>query len=80
VDSILQGLDSATGQSEAEAGRLDGDGKMILARLDGWIQAASLELTAADLEEFAAALERTNAGAGPTHPKERKPATKGHSA
>jgi aryl-alcohol dehydrogenase-like predicted oxidoreductase len=50
------------------------------AQVDGWIQAASLELTAADLEEIAAALDRTNAGAGPTHPKEKKPATKGHSA
>ena len=49
------------------------------AQVDGWIQAASLELTAADLEEIAAALDRTNAGAGPTHPKEEKPATKGHS-
>src|SRR6202043_1470673 len=46
------------------------------AQVDGWIQAASLELTAADLEEIEAALERTNAGAGPTHPKEETPAAK----
>jgi aryl-alcohol dehydrogenase-like predicted oxidoreductase len=50
------------------------------AQVDGWIQAASLELTATDLEEIASAIERTNAGAGPTHPKQEKPVTKGHSA
>src|ERR1700676_2188222 len=47
------------------------------AQVGGWIQAASLELAAGDLEEIAAALERTNAGVGPAHPKEEKPATKG---
>jgi len=50
------------------------------AQVDGWIQAASLELTTADLEEIDAALERTNAGSGPTHPKEETPSAKRHSA
>jgi aryl-alcohol dehydrogenase-like predicted oxidoreductase len=35
-------------------------------QVDGWIGAASLELTAADLEEIANAIERTGAGTGPT--------------
>jgi aryl-alcohol dehydrogenase-like predicted oxidoreductase len=35
-------------------------------QVDGWIPAASLELTAADLEEIANAIERTGAGTGPT--------------
>jgi aryl-alcohol dehydrogenase-like predicted oxidoreductase len=39
------------------------------AQVDGWIAAASLELTAADLDEIAAAMERTRAGDGPTHPR-----------
>jgi aryl-alcohol dehydrogenase-like predicted oxidoreductase len=50
------------------------------AQVDGWIQAASLELTDADLEEIGSAIERTNAGAGPTHPKEGKLSSKGHTA
>jgi aryl-alcohol dehydrogenase-like predicted oxidoreductase len=50
------------------------------AQVDGWIQAASLELTAADLREIEAALERTKAGAGPTHPKEGKLSAKKRSA
>jgi hypothetical protein len=33
--------------------------------VDGWIGAASLQLTAADLDEIAAAVERTGAGSGP---------------
>jgi aryl-alcohol dehydrogenase-like predicted oxidoreductase len=37
-------------------------------QVDGWIGAASLELTSADLEEIAAAIERTGAGRGPTMP------------
>ncbi len=50
------------------------------AQVDGWIQAASLELTAADLEEISSAIERTKAGAGPTRSKEGELFTKGHSA
>ena len=37
-------------------------------QLDGWIAAASLELTAADLEEIANAFEFTGAGTGPKMP------------
>lgn len=37
-------------------------------QVDGWIQAASLELAPADLDEIAVAIERTGAGAGPTSP------------
>jgi aryl-alcohol dehydrogenase-like predicted oxidoreductase len=37
-------------------------------QVDGWIDAASLDLTSEDLEEIAAALENTMAGAGPTRP------------
>lgn len=37
-------------------------------QVDGWIRAASLQLTNADLAEIAAALERTGAGAGPLSP------------
>jgi len=36
-------------------------------QVDGWIGAATLKLTSADLEEIAAAIERT--GAGPTRPQ-----------
>ena len=50
------------------------------AQVDGWIPAASLELTDADLEEIASALEHTNAGAGPIHPKDWNLSTKAHSA
>ena len=50
------------------------------AQVDGWIQAASLDLTAADLEEIATAVEHTRAGAGPGRPKERKVSTTGQSA
>ena len=39
------------------------------AQVDGWIGAASLDLTAADLEEIASAIERTGAGTGPTMPQ-----------
>jgi aryl-alcohol dehydrogenase-like predicted oxidoreductase len=38
------------------------------AQVDGWIQAASLELTPADLKEIASAVERTKAGTGPYYP------------
>jgi aryl-alcohol dehydrogenase-like predicted oxidoreductase len=37
-------------------------------QVDGWIPAASLELTQDDLREIAAAIEETGAGAGPDHP------------
>jgi aryl-alcohol dehydrogenase-like predicted oxidoreductase len=39
-------------------------------QVDGWIPAASLELTAADLEKIANAIERTGAGTGPTIPSQ----------
>jgi aryl-alcohol dehydrogenase-like predicted oxidoreductase len=38
------------------------------AQVDGWIGAATLELTAVDLDEIAAAIARTGAGTGPTRP------------
>ena len=38
------------------------------AQVNGWIGAATLELTAADLDEIAAAIARTGAGTGPTRP------------
>ena len=38
------------------------------AQVDGWIGAATLELTAADLDEIAAAIAQTRAGTGPTRP------------
>jgi aryl-alcohol dehydrogenase-like predicted oxidoreductase len=34
-------------------------------QVDGWIAAATLDLTAAEMQEIAAAIERTGAGAGP---------------
>ncbi|HEV2132613.1 MAG TPA: aldo/keto reductase, partial [Longimicrobiaceae bacterium] len=37
-------------------------------QVDGWIDAASLELTEEDLDEVARAIEATGAGAGPAHP------------
>jgi aryl-alcohol dehydrogenase-like predicted oxidoreductase len=37
-------------------------------QVDGWIAAATLELTDADLEEIALAITRTGAGAGPSRP------------
>ena len=40
-------------------------------QIDGWLPAASLELTAQDLEEIAAAIERTGAGEGPVLPPRR---------
>lgn len=41
-------------------------------QVDGWIGAASLELTEQDLTEIAAALERTGAGTGPIRPSAAK--------
>jgi aryl-alcohol dehydrogenase-like predicted oxidoreductase len=38
------------------------------AQVDGWIAAATLELASRDLDEIAAALRRTRAGAGPERP------------
>lgn len=40
-------------------------------QIDGWLAAASLELTEQDLEEIAAAIERTGAGEGPALPPRR---------
>jgi hypothetical protein len=37
-------------------------------QIDGWIGAAGLELTPADLDEIAAAIARTGAGSGPMRP------------
>ena len=37
-------------------------------QVEGWIGAASLELSVADLDEIAAAIERTGAGTGPARP------------
>ena len=37
-------------------------------QVDGWIGAAALELTGEDLDEIAAAIERTGAGKGPARP------------
>ena len=37
-------------------------------QMDSWLSAASLELTAEDLDEIAAAIERTGAGSGPARP------------
>jgi aryl-alcohol dehydrogenase-like predicted oxidoreductase len=37
-------------------------------QVDGWIGAASLELTATDLDDIAAAIRRTGAGTGPVRP------------
>jgi len=38
------------------------------AQVDGWIQAATLQLTSTDLDEIAAAIARTQAGSGPSRP------------
>lgn len=37
-------------------------------QVDGWLPAATLQLTDEDLDEIAAAIERTGAGAGPARP------------
>jgi aryl-alcohol dehydrogenase-like predicted oxidoreductase len=37
-------------------------------QVDGWIDAAALRLSDQDLDEIAAAFERTGAGRGPTRP------------
>jgi aryl-alcohol dehydrogenase-like predicted oxidoreductase len=38
------------------------------AQVDSWIGAAALELTAADLDQIAGAIQRTGAGSGPSRP------------
>ena len=38
------------------------------AQVDGWVRAAALELGSADLQDIAAAVTRTGAGAGPVRP------------
>jgi aryl-alcohol dehydrogenase-like predicted oxidoreductase len=38
-------------------------------QVDGWIEAAALELTREDLDEMARAIEHTGAGEGPKHPR-----------
>jgi len=43
-------------------------GARTAAQVDGWIGAATLELTTADLDEIAAAISRTGAGTGPVRP------------
>src|SRR5438445_151661 len=43
-------------------------GARTAGQVDGWIGAATLELTEADLDEIAAAIARTGAGTGPTRP------------
>lgn len=40
-------------------------------QVDGWLAAGSLELTAAELDEIASAIQRTGAGSGPTRPTGR---------
>jgi aryl-alcohol dehydrogenase-like predicted oxidoreductase len=42
-------------------------------QVDGWVAASGLELTAADIEEIAAAVERTRAGGGPVRPTVQAP-------
>jgi aryl-alcohol dehydrogenase-like predicted oxidoreductase len=38
------------------------------AQVDGWLDAATLTLTDADLDEMAKAIRRTGAGSGPVRP------------
>ena len=42
------------------------------AQIDGWIEAATLTLSSADLDEIAAAIDRIEVGTGPTHPPSPK--------
>jgi aryl-alcohol dehydrogenase-like predicted oxidoreductase len=46
------------------------------AQVEGWIQGASLDLTAADLREVAFAIKRTKAGSGPDLPPGAKASVK----
>jgi len=43
-------------------------GARSAAQVDGWLPAATLELTEADLDEIAAAIRQTGAGSGPERP------------
>lgn len=43
-------------------------GARLPEQVDGWIRAATLHLTFADLDQIAAAIEHTGAGAGPSKP------------
>jgi aryl-alcohol dehydrogenase-like predicted oxidoreductase len=43
-------------------------GARSAAQVDGWIEAASLELTAKDMIEIGAAIDRSGAGSGPSRP------------
>ena len=47
-------------------------GARSAAQVDGWIGGASLQLTPADLEEIAAAIDRTGAGRGPARLEDRQ--------
>jgi aryl-alcohol dehydrogenase-like predicted oxidoreductase len=40
------------------------------AQVDGWLDAATLELTREDMAEIAGAIEKTGAGTGPLMPEE----------
>jgi aryl-alcohol dehydrogenase-like predicted oxidoreductase len=40
-------------------------------QVDGWIGAATLELTPADLDEITTAIKQTGAGTGPSSPKQK---------
>ena len=44
-------------------------GARVPAQVDGWVGAATLELSDGDLDEIAAAIERTGAGTGPARPE-----------
>jgi aryl-alcohol dehydrogenase-like predicted oxidoreductase len=43
-------------------------GARSAAQVDGWLPAATLELTAGDLDEIAGAISHTGAGSGPARP------------
>ena len=49
-------------------------------QVDGWIGAGNLTLEPRDLAEIAGALERTQAGAGPTKPENRPPGQQARAA
>lgn len=44
-------------------------GARSAAQVDGWISAATLALTAADLDDISRAIQRTHAGSGPSMPR-----------
>jgi len=50
------------------------------AQVDGWIQSASLELFAEDLQEIASAIQSTKAGVGPNRPTRAAASSKERSA